>query len=261
MQPPDSASSTLIRWPPDPGATDEAPVQVVPVWARPPDLRRLVMLDDASPEASAALRIIRHRLEQRRAGGMWTFGVTSARDGDGKTAFAAQLALVLSEAQRARVLLMEANFHRPTLARLLGFDVPRGLGFSAQLARRTQGRKAPWTVLALGPALHVLAESEAEHGFPAALHAVAFRTFLARVALSYEWVVVDAPSVLGSGDANVVEEAVDGMILVARSRRSRGGDLRAALHQLGARKAVGVVLWDAKSSAPHSRAPSREAPR
>jgi hypothetical protein len=38
------------------------------------------------------------------------------------------------------------------------------------------------------------------------------------------------------------------MILVARSRRSRAGELRAAVKQLGARKAVGVVLWDAKVS-------------
>jgi Mrp family chromosome partitioning ATPase len=225
-------------------------VQVVPVWASPPDLRRLIMLGDASTDACAALRIIRHRLEQRRAQGMWMFGVTSARDGEGKSAFAAQLALVLSEAQRARVLLVEANFQRPALARLLGFQVPRGFGYSTQIARRAQGQMYPWTVLALGPTLHALAENDAERGFPAALHATAFRHSVERVGLGYEWVVVDAPSVLGSGDANVVEEVVDGMILVARSRRSRGGELRAAVNQLGARKAVGVVLWDAKRVKP-----------
>jgi Mrp family chromosome partitioning ATPase len=204
------------------------------------------MLGNASPEACAALRIIRHRLEQRRANGMWMFGVTSARDGEGKSGFAAQLALVLSEAQRARVLLVEANFHRPALARILGFQVPRGYGFSTQLARRAHGQSYPWVVLSLGPSLHALAEGEAERGYPAAIHATAFRRSLERVGLAYEWVVVDAPSVLGSGDANVVEQVVDGMILVARSRRSRAGELRAALSQLGSQKAVGVVLWDAK---------------
>jgi Mrp family chromosome partitioning ATPase len=101
-------------------------------------------------------------------------------------------------------------------------------------------------VLALGPTLHALAENDSERGFPAALHATAFRQSIERVGVSYEWVVIDAPSILGSGDANVVEDVVDGMILVARSRCSRGGELRAAVSQLGLRKAVGVVLWDAK---------------
>ena len=102
----------------------DSPVRVVPAWASPPDTSILVMLGEASNEATASLRVIRHRLEQKRAEGVWTFGVTSPRDGEGKSTFATQLALVLSESQRARVLLVEANFHRPSLARILGFRRP-----------------------------------------------------------------------------------------------------------------------------------------
>jgi hypothetical protein len=42
----------------------------------------------------------------------------------------------------------------------------------------------------------------------------------------------------------VVENAVDGLIVVMRSRVSKGNDLRDAVKQLGERKTVGVVLWD-----------------
>lgn len=223
---------------------ENEPVRVVPVWASPPDVRVLAMFGDAPQEVPAALRVVRHRLEARRGQGMWTFAVTSARDGEGKSTLAAQLALALSEAQRARVLLVEASMHRPSLARILGFQVPPGLGFSVQLANRMRGMRDPWTVLALGPALHALVESEAEAGFPQTLHSVHFRTAVERLARVYDWVVIDAPSVLGSGDANVVEEAVDGMIVAARSRESKGADLRAVMKQLGDRKALGVVLWD-----------------
>ncbi len=92
----------------------------------------LATLGDGAPDATAALRVIRHRLQLLRSQGMWTIGVTSARGGEGKTTLATQLALVLSEAQRARVLLVEASMHRPALARLLGLDVPAGLAFSVQ---------------------------------------------------------------------------------------------------------------------------------
>jgi Mrp family chromosome partitioning ATPase len=193
------------------------------------------------------LRIIRHRLECKRAEGMWTVGVTSARDGEGKTTLAAQLALVLGESQRARVLVVEASMRRPSLARLFGFQVPPGMGFSVQLARRMRGLFEPWTVLAVGPTLHLLVESESEAGFPETLHSTHFRTAIDRLSRSYDWVVIDAASVLGSGDANVVEDAADGMVVVARSGASRGADLRSAMRQLGSRKTLGVVLWDAAS--------------
>jgi Mrp family chromosome partitioning ATPase len=234
-----TTSTEIVRY-------EDLVVRVVPVWASPPNMSQLAMLGESRTSApAAALRVIRHRLERRRADGMWTFGVTSARDGDGKSTLAAQLALVLSESQRARVVLVEASMHRPSLARLLGCRVPAGFGFSGQLAHRMRGGSTPpWAVMALGPALHVLVESESEQGFPEALHSTHFRAAIEGLGRVYDWVVVDAPSVLGSGDANVVEEAVDGIVVVARSRASRGADLRAALKQLGGRKAVGFVLWD-----------------
>lgn len=232
------------------GHIDETkPVTVLPTWATPPDPERLVMLGEQSPEAAAALRVIRHRLEQLRDRGRWTFGVTSAREGEGKTTFATQLALVLSESQRARVLLVEASFERPTLARLLGFNVPEGGSFSRQIVRKMRGSLEPWKVVALGPALHVLAESTTERGYPETLHATHFQNAIAFLAQGYDFVVVDSPSVLESGDANVVENAVDGMILVAHSGRSKGADLREAVAQLGERSAIGTVLWDAEPRA------------
>jgi len=249
MRPSDQALRTLVMYSQDLADPEEPTLRVLPVRGSPPDPRLLVMLGEAPMEAQAALRVIRHRLEQRRASGRWMFGVTSARDGEGKSTFAAQLALVLSEARRARVLLVEAGFHRPAVARMLGFDVPAGFGFSVQIARRMGGSVEPWTVLALGPSLHVLAENEVEPGFPATLYATHFRQAIESLGRSYDWVIVDAPSVLGSGDANVVEEAVDGMILVARSRKSRGSDLRAAMKQLGSHKAAGLVLWDVRGEA------------
>ena len=202
------------------------------------------MLGESSPQAAASLRVIRHRLEQKRAEGMWTFGITSPRDGEGKSTFATQLALVLSESQRARVLLIESNFHRPALATILGFKVPEGQGFSAQIVRKMRGSMEPWCVTALGPALHVLAESSTEPIFPETLHSTHFQNAIGFLSRGYDFLVVDGPTVLGSGDANVVENAIDGMILVCRSQWSRGNDLREAVKQIGERKTIGVILWD-----------------
>jgi Mrp family chromosome partitioning ATPase len=188
--------------------------------------------------------VIRHRLEQKRSDGMWVFGVTSSRDGEGKSTFATQLSLVLSESQRARVLLLEANFQRPTLARTLGFRTPEGHGFSTQLARKMRGSMDPWCITALGPALHVLAEETGGPSFPETLHSTHFQNVVGFLGRGYDYVIVDGPSILGSGDANVMENAVDGVIVVARSAVSKGAELRESVKQLGPRKTVGVVMWD-----------------
>jgi Mrp family chromosome partitioning ATPase len=235
------------------GHHPDSPVRVVPAWASPPDTHKLVMLGDTSNEATASLRVIRHRLEQKRAEGMWIFGVTSARDGEGKSTFATQLALVLSESQRARVLLIEANFGHPTLATLLGFRVPEGQGFSNQIVRKMRGSMEPWCVVALGPALHVLAEAPGEPNFPETLHSTHFQNAVAFLGRGYDFVVVDAPSVLSSGDANVVEDAVDGLIVLTRSGHSKGADLREAVKQIGAQKCIGTVLWDTDPKRPEAK--------
>jgi Mrp family chromosome partitioning ATPase len=253
----DSPSKTLVVQRRDiVSSHGDSPVRVVPAWASPPDTQVLVMLGESSSDATASLRVIRHRLEQKRAEGMWTFMVTSPRDEEGKSTFATQLALVLSESQRARVLLIEANFQRPALARILGFKVPEGNAFSAQIVRKMRGNMEPWCVVALGPALHVLAESTEEPGHPETLHSTYFQNAIGFLSRGYDFLVVDSPTILGSGDANVVENAVDGVILVSRSNVSKGADLRDAVKQLGERKTIGVVLWDADGR-PNGKSKSR----
>jgi Mrp family chromosome partitioning ATPase len=205
------------------------------------------MLGETQPDVPAALRIVRHRLEQARLEhGTSVVGVTSARDGEGKSTLAAQLALVLSESQRARVVLVEACFERPSLARLLGVTVPPGLSLSVQLARRLQYPAEPLSVLALGPSIHAALEAGTETRHPGVLHSPQFCAAVAALALTYDFVIVDGPSVLGSGDANVIEEVVDGLVLAARSGVSKGLDVREVVRQLGHRKVLGLVLWDTK---------------
>jgi Mrp family chromosome partitioning ATPase len=250
----DSPSKTIVVQR-DEASTEpgDSPVRIVKAWASPPDTQVLVMLSEASADAIVALRSIRQRLEQKRVEGMWTFAITSARANEGKSTFATQLALVLSESQRARVLLIEANLRTPSLARILGFRVPEGFGFSAQIVRKMRGSMEPWCVVALGDALHVLAEASGEPGFPETLHSTQFQNAVGFLSRGYDFVVVDGPEILGSQDAGVVENAVDGVIVVARSHVSKRGDLRDAATQLGLRKAVGVVLWDVPTKSASSR--------
>ncbi|WP_437759364.1 hypothetical protein [Sorangium sp. So ce1389] len=202
------------------------------------------LLRGAPAPALAALRVLRHRLDQRRGGASLAVAVVSPGRAEGKTALAVRLAMTLAEAERARVLLVEGHLARPRVAALLGLRLPAHASFSEQLWRRMAGQARPLGVIALSPSLSVLAEPSLEASYPAALHSVHFEAALRTLRRHYDYVVIDGPPVLGSGDANVIEDASDGVLLVARASLTRASSLTRAAEQLGERRILGVILND-----------------
>jgi Mrp family chromosome partitioning ATPase len=217
------------------------------------------LLDDATPELLAALRVLRHRLDQRRAGGPCVVSVVSPGRGEGKSTLAARLAMTLGESDRARVVLVEGNLERPGVAKKLGIVLAPEAGLSHQIHERMLGRKAPWGVVKLGPSLATLAEPEVS-AYPGVVHATHFLDAIRALRARYDYVVVDGPSVLGSGDANVLEEVSDVVLVVARAAQTKASALAQAEHQLGESKILGVVLNGVGRPAPRSaRRPARPA--
>ncbi len=209
------------------------------------------LLHQATPELLAALRVLRHRLDQRRAGASCVVSVVSPGPNEGKSTLAARLAMTLGESDRARVVLVEGNLERPRVAKTLGISLPAEVGLSHQVHQRMLGHKAPWGVVKLGPSLSTLAEPEVA-AYPGVVHATHFLDALLALKARYDYVVVDGPSILGSGNANVLEEVSDVMLVVARAAKTRASALAQAEQQLGASKILGVVLNGVAASGPKS---------
>jgi Mrp family chromosome partitioning ATPase len=233
---------------------DEPEVEVIGADVDADGEGAFALLRSASPSTLAALRVLRHRLEQRRGEGSFVVSVVSPGRGEGKTLLAAELAMTLAEADRARVVLVEGNLERPGVAGVLGLRLPDGAGFSTQVRRHMSGRIRPWGVVRLGPSLTVLAESGAAAAYPGALNSPHFEAALHALRRAYDYVIIDGPAVLGSGDANVIESVSDGVLLVARAAATKGAALSRATAQLGDRRILGVVLNGVPDLAP-ARAP------
>ncbi|MDI1437019.1 hypothetical protein [Polyangium sorediatum] len=255
--PPESEPAALSLRNPNAGAMAIAPeVEVVGMPFDPENEGALELVRGAPPAVLGALRVLRHRLEQKRDESPLVVSVLSPGIGEGKSAVAARLAMTLAEAERARVVLVEGNLGRPRLASMLRLRVPEEMGFSAQLRRHMSGRWEPWSVLRIGASLYVLAEPATEAAFPTALHSTWFEGAVRALKESYDYVVIDGCAVLGSGDANVLEDVSDVCILLARAGMTKGSELSRAAKQLGDRRMFGVVLNDVRtwSGAPKRRA-------
>ena len=218
--------------------------RVVAVHKVPPQQDRwLSMLSEPNGSRAASFRVLRYRLKKQNDPRV--VGVTSPGNDEGKTTTAFNLAMALAEDGRERVLLVEANFHRPKIAEMLGFAPPSC--FARQLARSLEHPGAPWDVVAAySDNLHVLAVDPSSVRL-GPLCAPAFKSAMrCLVGQAYAFVVVDCPAVLGTADVNVIADTVDALLFTAVGGRSRAAELRRAEEQLTPANIVGTVLLESR---------------
>lgn len=164
---------------------------------------------------------------------------TSPEAGDGKSTLAATLALTLRDAGQ-RVAVVEADFRRPVLAKLLGLEGAPGLA-DAVSGRRTV-EEAMLRVLPIQPAVGetdetasgVVAAVDSRAGSlfvltgggpvanpPALLAQPAMSELLRSLAADFDWVLIDGPSPLEVSDVMPLLGVADGIVLVARMGHTR----------------------------------------
>lgn len=199
----------------------------------------LVALTDPSSPAAEHLRAIRSRvLRVCEEGGHRSLLISSPGRGEGKSAVASNLALLLAAEINRRVLIVDGDLRKPSLASL--FEVSRTPGLSDVALGRIPWRQAiaqaPWNGLAVLPAgARVDNASELLNG-PVA------RQFFHEVRNAYDFVVVDAPPVLPVADAVVLAGVVDAVLLVARTGQTPREALVDAVDALAKTRLLGVVL-------------------
>ena len=71
-----------------------------------------------------------------------------------------------------------------------------------------------------------------------------FALVLHDLRFAYDYIVIDAASVLESGDVDVVGECSSGVIVTARAGHSRKSDIRRAIAMLAPTPVLGSVLID-----------------
>lgn len=165
--------------------------------------------------------------------------ITSPQPEEGATTIACNLASTLAVSGR-RVLMIDANFRRPTLHRIL--NVPGRQGLSNVLVG--SGQLSEYVASTRWPNLDVLPAGPTPPNPAELLSSDVFRAMLDDAVGRYDQVIIDAPPVLLASDAAVISTAVDGVILVLRARQHSRGAGRRAVTILSALNAhlFGAVL-------------------
>jgi len=250
------------------------------VVGRVPRLKRrvvrdlpLVILTEPRGSVAEALRVLRGNLDRARiAAGCKFVMVTSSRRGEGKSLILSNLAVTLALTGRT-VVVVDADLRDPQVH--TAFSMPNETGLttliqgaiSLALALRPVDLERPHGSSAVTAVDARLVPSAGEHGALLVLtsgplpdspgEVIASQRMaitLKRLAnAGADYVLVDAPPILGVGDVAALAPAVDGLLFVAdldELRRPTLERARKALEALPCRK-LGVVIVGERRAASH----------
>lgn len=166
--------------------------------------------------------------------------VTSALPDESKSTTAINLAITLAENHKS-VILVECDLRKPVLKRYLRLDrVTKGL--TALLSGNADLEECITNVKNMG--ISIIHAGMLPPNPSELLNQDSFVTLIKELERRYDYVILDAPPITVVTDAAVVGRAVDGALLVIRSKYAQTKTVRLAKQRLDAVgiKILGAVL-------------------
>jgi succinoglycan biosynthesis transport protein ExoP len=159
---------------------------------------------------------------------MKVFVITSAVAHEGRTVTALNLACTLAEDTTKRVVVVDADLRKPALHKLLGIDNQRGLadylagGTMLEMVIQRSRLSNLWA----------MPSGRVPPNPTELLGGKRMDDVLARLRRDYDYVVIDTPPVVSTGDAAAVAPRADATLLVVRMERTPREAARHAIELL-----------------------------
>ena len=203
--------------------------------------KHLVSLTSPASFAAEQYQGLRLTIERiGRARSMQVISVTSPAAGEGKTLTSINLAGALVRGNEARVLLIDADLRRPSVASQLGLtDSPAGLAdvltddnmHLAQVVHTIEPFK-----------LDVVSAGTPRTAIHQMLRSPRLDAMLREARERYEFVVIDTPPLLPVFDSALLAKASDGVLIVVAANQTPRKLLGEALNMFDPAKMLGIVF-------------------
>jgi len=215
------------------------------------DESRLIAITEPDGMAAERFRQLSVRLREfGQRGELKRLLITSAVPDEGKSVMAINLACTLGRYKNARVLLVEGDIRRPRILADLNLPIVKGLSEwlrsdleSPEVIYRINHALVNFWLLPAGEPLN----QPVEH-----LESGRLAVLLDRLTQSFDWIIIDSPPILPVADATVWARLSQGILMVARERRTEKKQLQTAIQGIDASKVLGLILNDATEHE-HSR--------
>lgn len=234
------ALDTKIRSDDDLRSITEAPVLGSIAFDETVPRHPIVIADEPHSAPSEAVRRLRTNLQfVGAATGSKSLVITSSVPGEGKTTTSINLAVALADAGN-RVILIDADLRRPSVAEYMGLEGAAGLTTvligRADLADVIQ----PWR----SNGLDILPSGQVPPNPSELLGSSAMGVLLQRLGDTYDVILLDSPPLLPVTDATILTKLAGGALVVVGADRIHRRPLEDALSTLDVANAhtYGLVL-------------------
>lgn len=197
-----------------------------------------IPFDGSAARAAEQYRLIRTRLQHHPRTPKILL-VSSPTPGDGKTITAVNLAAVLALKSDSRALLVDADLRRPTIGAKLGISDAPGLG---GVLEGTCSLEEAIIKVAELPSLYVLPTGKPRMNPTELLDSPKWAEVVSLFRERFEYCVIDSPPVSSVADYELLEKAVDGVIVVVRPDHTNRSVALKVLETIPRDKQLGLVV-------------------
>lgn len=186
-------------------------------------------------------RLLYTKISQLTTGKPHTvFAISSAIQEEGKTVTALNLALVMARDFGKKTLVIEGDLKNPKIS---GYLQPRPQTDLVDILFKKSDVQSG--LLTFGhDNLSVLPMLKSIKNSSGILSSQEMVNLLSTLKEHYDFIIVDSPPILSLPDMNILEQLVDGIILVVRAEKTPRAAVLEAINSLLTEKLVGIVLND-----------------
>jgi capsular exopolysaccharide synthesis family protein len=207
---------------------------------------RLVCLTDQDDAATEAFRLLAVRLRDlRRTRPIGKLLITSTIPQEGKSLVVANLGCMLTQGASHRVLLIDADLRKPTLAEKFGLG--RMPGLRDYLENRQTLESSIYRLEEAG--VWLLPAGQGAANALELLESASMASMMEQLTEWFDWILMDSPPLLPLADTSVLSRLADGLLLITRQGISKKRPLEKGLEIVDRRKLLGVVLNCAQGTA------------
>jgi capsular exopolysaccharide synthesis family protein len=222
----------------------EAPVRIrVQNVARISPDPRLWLMTRPDSDAAEQFRVLALKVREE-CGARVVVLAAPTKNGEGALA-AANLALAFAEGGRNRTVLVDADLRGSEIGGL--FELREGPGLGEQIRHHRRDPDQNWVTLGLGSSLHLLPAGPPEKNPASLLSSEVVLDLMDELRRFFDFIVLAGPPVVESADVNILQEHVDGVVLVVRAGVTRRETVTASIKRLGDGRFLGTVLVDGKA--------------
>jgi Mrp family chromosome partitioning ATPase len=185
-----------------------------------------------------------------------TMGITSPKQGEGKTLVASNLAVSLAMGSQKNTILIDLNVQRPRLHEIFGVAQSPGLteALSNGKIHVSQTAIEHLSILSGGSMPHyqkIMPMTSTEPNAPAHIvikpslgleQLASFRDIIYSLEQEFEFVIVDMPSIDSEGVPILFGNQLNGLIVVVNSGSTKREDIEAMFRQINERQVLGFVF-------------------